>query len=218
MFRSAGQLEVRKSWQSTSKAERNLCWCGYDCTILPYFLGTNTPSCGVDRELPGLRTTGLESQFLGVNFQNRLHYWTARVQLKRGTVITKLHLVRVRDNKNIMKYMHKTGTDFFGTSGYAKCEFRSEFRYFFSKISTSYKSTFFRLHEHFLVPGTKVLFFGFMTHGRLDSRKAQMCRFCLPCQCRTRDQENAIFTTLYSDTLILYVRRVGNTSFIGNTK
>jgi hypothetical protein len=45
-----------------------------------------------------------------------------------------------------------------------------------------------------LVPDTKVLFFGFMTHGRLESRKVERCSFCLPCQCRTWDQENEIFT------------------------
>ncbi len=49
-----------------------------------------------------------------------------------------------------------------------------------------------------LVPGTKVLFPGFMTHGRLESRKAERCSFCLPCQCRTRDQENAILPTKHT--------------------
>ncbi len=45
-----------------------------------------------------------------------------------------------------------------------------------------------------LVPGTKVLFVGFVTHGMLESRKFERCSFCLPCGCRTWDQENEIFT------------------------
>ncbi len=45
-----------------------------------------------------------------------------------------------------------------------------------------------------LVPDTKVHFVGFLTHGMLESRKLERYSFCLPCQCRTWDQENAIFT------------------------
>ncbi len=45
------------------------------------------------------------------------------------------------------------------------------------KNSTRYKSTFSLLHD-----------------GRLESRKAERCSFCVPCRCRTWDQENAIFT------------------------
>jgi hypothetical protein len=45
-----------------------------------------------------------------------------------------------------------------------------------------------------LAPGTKVHFSDFMTHGSLESRKVERFSFCLPCQCRTWDQENEIFT------------------------
>ncbi len=45
-----------------------------------------------------------------------------------------------------------------------------------------------------LVPDTKVHFSRFMTHGNLESRQDEWYSFCLPCQCRTWDQENEIFT------------------------
>ena len=57
-----------------------------------------------------------------------------------------------------------------------------------------------------LVPGTKVHFFGFMTHVMLESRKLERFSFCLPCTRRTWDQENAIFA---GKTQILNCKRDG---------